>query len=181
MKRTATNERIDMYPGMIWRYETPNARAIKHVHVGDEDLVFVQPGETDHALYIGVFNKTGGNTDGKAGSTTVVVQNSNGGSDNTGGKAGDKAGTKVGGETNVIVLGAEDEVIDNVLIAAWPSYLREDEGLIRVLRNGHHYDIYQCDSHCRRVPNFVPEPPGSLPPGTAHPISTRPGLAVTSR
>jgi hypothetical protein len=130
-ERTGTNERKDMYPGMIWRYETPNARAIKHVHIGDEDLVFVQPGETDHVLHIGVFNKTGGNTGDKAGGNT---------GDNTGDKAGgntgDKAGGKVGGETNVIVLGAEDEVIDNILIAAWPSYLRQDEGLVRVLRNG---------------------------------------------
>ena len=95
--------------------------------------------------------------------------------DNTAGKVG-------GGETNVIVLGAEDEVIDNILIAAWPSYLREDEALVRVLRNGHHYDTYQCDPpppgtarphpHCRRVPAWVPQPPGPPPPGTAYPIST---------
>ena len=49
-KRSGTNERIDMYPGMIWRYEAPVA--IKQVHIGDEGLVFVQPGETDHVLYI---------------------------------------------------------------------------------------------------------------------------------
>jgi hypothetical protein len=54
-RRSGTNERIDMYPGMIWRYEAPVA--IKQVHIGDEGLVFVQPGETDHVLYIGTCKK----------------------------------------------------------------------------------------------------------------------------
>jgi hypothetical protein len=81
-----------------------------------------------------------------------------GAADNTSDKAGDNTGDKAMGETNVIVVA---DHIHNVLIAAWPSYLREDEGLVRVLRNGHHYDMYQCDprtSHCRRVPKWVPQP-----------------------
>ena len=135
------------------------------MHIGDEGLVFVQPGETDHVLYIGVFNKTGGNTGDNTGG-------------NTGDKAGDNTGGKVGGETNVIVLDAGGELIDNILIAAWPSYLRDDEGLIRVLRNGHP-DMYQCDSHCRRVPRWVPAPPGPPPPGTARPISTNGRISRT--
>ena len=75
-------------------------------------------------MYIGVSNKTGGNTDGKASGTTVVVNNSNG--SNT----GDNTGDKVMGEANVIVVA---DHIHNILIAAWPSYLREDEGLVRIL------------------------------------------------
>ena len=107
IKRSGTNERIDMYPGMVWRYEprdpdTGAPEAIKHVHIGDQGLVFVQPGETDQVVYIGVSNKAGGNaggnTDGKASGTTVVVNNSNG--SNT----GDNTGDKVMGETNVIVV-----------------------------------------------------------------------------
>ena len=120
IKRSGTNERIDMYPGIIWRYEAPNARAIKHVHIGDDGLVFVQPGETDHVLYIGVFNKTGGNTGDNTGGNT---------GDKAGDNTGDNTGGKVGGETNVILLDADNELIANILIAAWPSYLREDEGL----------------------------------------------------
>jgi hypothetical protein len=147
-----------MYPGMIWRHEAPVP--IKHVHIGDEDLVFVQPGETDHVLYIGAFNKTGGNiagnTDGKAGSPTVTVQNNIG--DNTGNKEGGKTGGKTGGETNVILLDADNGVIANILIVALPSYLREDEGLVRILRNDG-YTTYQCNPHhCRGVPTWLPQP-----------------------
>ena len=147
-KRSGTNERIDMYPGMIWRYEAPGA--IKQVHIGDEGLVFVQPGETDHVLYIGTCKKTGGNTggntDGKAGSPSVVV---NGG--NTGDNTGDNTCDKVGGETNVIVA-SDDGEIANILIAAWPSYLREDEGRvrIRILRDGRYTPYW--------VPTWMPQP-----------------------
>src|SRR4249919_883138 len=130
IKRSGTTERIDMYPGMIWRYEAK--QAIKHVYIGDEDLVFVKPGETDRVLYIGAFNKNGGNvggnTDDKAGGATVNV--------NVNGNPGDNSGGKTGGITNVILQDIDHEPIANILIVALPSYLREDEGLVRVLRGG---------------------------------------------
>jgi hypothetical protein len=161
IKRSGTTERIDMYPGMIWRYEAK--QAIKHVYVGDEDLVFVKPGETDRVLYIGAFNKTGGNvggnTDNKAGGTTVVV-NANG---NTGDNNGDKTGGKTGGITNVILQDIDHEPIANIMIVALPSYLREDEGLVRVLRDGRYWTSYQCGvshgvSHCGQVPTSLAQP-----------------------
>jgi hypothetical protein len=155
IKRSGTTERIDMYPGMIWRYEAK--QAIKHVYVGDEDLVFVKPGETDRVLYIGAFNKTGVGGDDKAGGTTVNV-NTNG---NTGDNNGDKG--KTGGITNVILQDIDHEPIANILIVALPSYLRDDEGLVRILRNGRYYTNYQCGvrhgvSHCRQVPTSLEQP-----------------------
>jgi hypothetical protein len=162
IKRSGTTERIDMYPGMIWRYEAK--QAIKHVYVGDEDLVFVKPGETDRVLYIGAFNKTGGNVGGntndKAGGTTVIVNNGN---NNPGDNNGDKTGGKTGGITNVILQGVDHEPIANILIVALPSYLRADEGLVRILRDGRYWTTYQCGvshgvSHCREVPTSLPQP-----------------------
>jgi len=158
VKRSGTNERIDMYPGMIWRYEAPVA--IKHVHIGDEDLVFVQPGETDRVIYIGVFNKSGGNIGGndKAGNTTVVAQAGDGGNTATGGN--DKQGGKTGGRTNVILLDGGDEPVANIEIDARQDYLRKDEGLITFVRNGG-YTTYQCrDSNpfCLPVPMRFPQP-----------------------
>jgi hypothetical protein len=161
IKRGGTNERIDMYPGMIWRYEAPVA--IKHVHIGDEDLVFVQPGENDHVVYIGAFNKTGGNVrgnDSNAGSTTMIAQSNNSGDNNATEKNGDKQGGKTGGQTNVILLDDGDEPIANIEIQAWPYYLREDEGhVVRILRDGR-YDTYQCRNkyYCPQVPTWLPVP-----------------------
>jgi hypothetical protein len=158
IKRSGTTERIDMYPGMIWRYEAK--QAIKHVYIGDEDLVFVRPGETDRVLYIGAFNKTGGNlggnTDNKGGGTTVIMNNGN---NNTSDNNSDKAGGKTGGITNVILEDIDHEPIANILIVALPTYLREDEGLVRVLRDGRHWTTYQCRvSHCQEVPISLPQP-----------------------
>ena len=159
IKRSGTTERIDMYPGMIWRYEAK--QAIKHVYIGDEDLVFVKPGETDRVLYIGAFNKTGGNlggnTDNKGGGKNVVVNNGN---NNTSDNNSDKAGGKTGGITNVILQDIDHEPIANILIVALPPYLREDEGrMVRILRDGRHWTTYQCGvSHCPAVPTSLPQP-----------------------
>jgi hypothetical protein len=140
IKRSGTTERIDMYPGMILRYEAK--QAIKHVYIGDEDLIFVKPGETDRVLYIGAFNKTAGNT---------------------GDNNGDKTGGKTGGITNVILQDVDHEPIANIRIVALPSYLREDEGLVKILRDGRYYTTYQCGvwhgiSDCRQVPTSLPQP-----------------------
>jgi len=162
IKRSGTTERIDMYPGMIWRYEAKEA--IKHVYIGDEDLVFVKPGETDRVLYIGAFNKTGGNlggnTDNKGGGTTVIVNNGN---NNSSDNNGDKAGGKTGGITNVILEDIDHEPIANILVVALPSHLRQDEGLVRVLRDGRYYTTYQCRvwhgvPDCPQVPTSLPQP-----------------------
>jgi hypothetical protein len=53
--------------------------AIKHMHIGDQGLVFAQlGGETDHVVYIGACKKagrnTGGKIGGKAGSTNVFAE-----------------------------------------------------------------------------------------------------------
>jgi hypothetical protein len=157
IQRRGTTERIDMYPCMVRRYEAK--RPINNVRIGDEDLVFVQPGENPRVVYIGAFNKTGGNVggnDSSAGSTTVVAQAGDGGNtaDHIGGN--DKQGGKTGGMTNVILEDADHEPIANIMVVALPSYLRDDEGVVRVLKNGRS-DTYWCrNGYCPLVPLPVP-------------------------
>jgi hypothetical protein len=148
LKRTGATAYIDMYPGMIRRWVAPVA--IKHVHIGDQGLVFVQQGETDHVVYIGACKKAGGNTGGNTTGGKAGSVNVNG--DKAGDEASDNTCDKVGGETNVILVDANDKEIANILITAWPPSVREDEGksLVRILREGRYTPYW--------VPTWMPQP-----------------------